>query len=401
MKFKMNIPIAYNNRVYFNSPSGNPYQHKIYNPNNETTRLPYNMGQYYEEGTKKYYENLKGLNSTVFEKDKILGKTVYTEHGRPVVIAEKENVIIPQVKYDYGVPVKVEWNHMDYCELDNDYIKKITSDWFKDNFNIPLESDVREEYNRRDNEGALIPRELNKDNIDQVIYNSNPARIIDKYLEECDKCMERFRYTMMCNNCGNEIESGSKDIEKFNPTTINDTDLLYREMIRTYSKAISFYLNNNPKYSHWKKNWKILENNLRKTNLLIERLSENDEDIAYTENKGEIIKFRWRDNNSYISKNVFMYVILHELTHQVFPSSFKGHGDPFPDMLCILCVAGLELDLFDLSKIPSTMIYTNGQLIGSKETLRKELNRGIDILSDINVGSKKYYDNLRYYINSK
>lgn len=389
----MNIPIAYNNRVYFSSPSGNPYQHKMYNPNNQSTRLPYNMGQYYEEGTKKYYENLNGVNSTIFKTDNILGKTVYTEHGRPIVITEKESVKIPQVKYDYGIPVKSEWNHMDYCELDSEYIKKTTSEWFKNNFNIPLEKDIRAEYQPRNiDDGSLQPRMLTKENVENVVKEYDPAKIMDKYLEECDDCAEKF-------TSAKQIENRYR--ERFNSSTLNDTDILYREMIRTYAKAISFYLNNNPKYSYWKKNWKILENNLQKTNLLVERLSESDEDIAYTENKGEIIKFRWRDNNKYISKNIFMYVILHELTHQVFPPTFKGHGDPFPDMLCILCVAGLELDLFDLAKIPRSMIYTNGQPIGSKETLINELNRGIDILTEINPASKKYYDNLRYYVNSK
>ena len=397
------LPIAYNNRIYFSAPNGNPYQHKVYNPNNETTRLPYNLGQYYNEGTQKYYENLKGLNSSIFEKDKIIGKTVYTEHGRPITITEQSHVNIPQVKFDYGIPVKSDWNRMDYYDLDQNYINKTTSTWFKNNFNIPMEKDVKMEY-RSDykDDGALKPREINEETVDDTIEiirdkirNDNPAKILEAYLNKCDSDVEKFV------NIKQKSSIPKKTKETFNPRTLNDTDILYKEMIRSYSKAISFYLNNNPKYAKWKKNWEILEKNLNKTNLLVERLDNNHEDIAYTENKGEVIRFRWRDNDKYLSKNVFMYVVLHELTHQVFPNTFKGHDEPFPSMLCILCVAGLELDLYDLSKIPHSMIYTNGQPIGSKKSLKEELNLGIDLLKEQNPESETYYENLRQYVNSK
>lgn len=172
-------------------------------------------------------------------------------------------------------------------------------------------------------------------------------------------------------------------------------------MLRSYAKCVTFYVNNNPKYSHWKDNWKILDKNLDKTDLLVERLSDDDEDVAYTENKGEVIRFRWRDGKSYMQRQVFVYVLLHELTHQCFPRSFTGHKSPFPEMLCILCVAGYELQLFDLSKVPINVVYTNGQPLTSKGGLRNEIINGIKMLEQVNPDSKTYYQHLKQSVESK
>ena len=95
-----NPAITHDNRIYFKAPNGNGYQYKIYNPNNQTTSLPNNLSQYYEKGTQPYYDNLKGLNSSVYKRDDIIGKTVFTEHGRPILIKKESNVKIPQVKYE-------------------------------------------------------------------------------------------------------------------------------------------------------------------------------------------------------------------------------------------------------------------------------------------------------------
>ena len=84
------------------------------------------------------------------------------------------------------------------------------------------------------------------------------------------------------------------------------------------------------------------------TNLNISKLPTTDKEIAYTLDKGEVIKFRWEDSSRYIPIDVYMYVLLHELTHESFPPSFQGHGDPFPQMLCLLCVAATELKILDI-----------------------------------------------------
>ena len=378
-----NPAITHDNRIYFKAPNGNGYQYKIYNPNNQTTSLPNNLSQYYEKGTQPYYNNLKGLNSSVYKRDDIIGKTVFTEHGRPILIKKESNVKIPQVKYESEVPVKLNWAHCDYYDIDHEYMKKRLDNSLK-KLNIPLEKDIKPEYRNIPKtyvgEPSIMMTSENINNIQKPqIYDIQSKNPIEHFQIITEKFISNISY-------------------KNNQEQYHDSDILYKEMIRAHAKAISFYLNNNPKYSKWKKNWEILDRNLNKSNLLVERLPENDEDIAYTKNKGDVIKFRWRDNDKFISKNIFMYVVLHELTHQVFPSNFIGHDEPFPTMLCIMAVAGLELNLFDLSKIPNSMIYTNGQPIGSKQTLIKELFRGIDMLEKENPSSKNYYEKMRQFI---
>ena len=173
-------------------------------------------------------------------------------------------------------------------------------------------------------------------------------------------------------------------------------DNLYKELIRSYTKAVSFYLLNNNQYRHWAKNWNILKDNIEKRDLKVQRLSVDDKDVAYTQNKGELLCFRWKDETGYILKDVFVYVVLHELTHQAFPKTFIGHASPFPEMLSILCVAGFELQLFDLSKIPKQTVFSNNQPITSRSSLRDEILSGIEILKQYNtsVESQDYYNKL-------
>lgn len=188
--------------------------------------------------------------------------------------------------------------------------------------------------------------------------------------------------------------------ETFNQSSLPDTDTLYQSMLRSYSVAICDYLNRNPKYKPWLKNWQILEKNLKKNDIKMGRLSADDKDVAYTENKGELLKFRWRDKLHYLPRSVFCYVLLHELTHQVFPPSFIGHRSPFPEMLCLLCVAGYELRLFDLKNIPTEMVKSNGQPITSRNSIAEEILYGIQMLREKNPESSSYYDQLEKCVRS-
>lgn len=188
--------------------------------------------------------------------------------------------------------------------------------------------------------------------------------------------------------------------ETFNQSSLPDTDTLYQSMLRSYSVAVCDYLNRNPKYKHWSKNWQILERNLRKNDMKMGRLSADDKEIAYTENKGELLKFRWRDKLHYLPRSIFCYVLLHELTHQVFPPSFIGHKSPFPEMLCLLCVAGYELRLFDLKNIPTEMVKSNDQPITSRNSIAEEILYGIEMLREKNPESSSYYDQLERCVKS-
>ena len=166
---------------------------------------------------------------------------------------------------------------------------------------------------------------------------------------------------------------------------------LYKEMIRSYAICVCTYLQNHPQYKHWKQNWDILENNLKKNNLKVEQLKIDHEQIAYTQNKGQLLCFRWKDSQHYIKKDVFIYVVLHELTHQCFPRDFIGHKEPFPTMLCILCFAALELGLYNLENIPENVVMSNGQEIASRLSIKEELMIAINLLIEKNPHLKDYY----------
>lgn len=286
----------------------------------------------------------------------------------------KEEIEIAKLKKTNETVCKRQDFQIEYTNLDQKYIQKQIKQSLN-GINIPMEKDVKQSNIRNKIE---IP--MNQHNIEKIFNVKKETFVPSK------------------NQINTKIEFNK---ENFNHNSLKDTDELYKEMFRSYAKCISFYLRNNSKYSYWNEYWKRLEENLNKNNLNLERLNEKNIDIAYTENKGEVMKFRWRDSKKYISKHVFVYVLLHELAHETFPSYFIGHKDPFPDMLCILTVAALELQLFDLSKIPNFMVTTNDQPITSKQTLKQELLRGIELLNEQNKDSSSYYSQLKHYVISK
>lgn len=226
--------------------------------------------------------------------------------------------------------------------------------------------------------------------------NMNPVEIYKQQLQQKFNTNVNERFNSNSNISENFSSNSSTEnfVVKSSDNTLFDN--LYKEMIRSYTKAVSFYVLNNHMYNHWINNWKILKENIDKKDLRVERLSSNDKDVAYTQNKGELLCFRWKDKQGYVMKDVFVYVVLHELAHQCFPKTFIGHDNPFPEMLAILCVAGFELQLFDLTKIPKEMVNSNGQPITSRTSLRDEILYGIELLKKYNsdVKSQDYYNKL-------
>lgn len=199
------------------------------------------------------------------------------------------------------------------------------------------------------------------------------------------------------------------DMEAFtNPETIGEKDELYRHSLKASAVQLCYYLLENPAYSHWIENWKILDKNLKKSNVTIDRLDQSADNVAYTKNKGEVIKMRWRDTGSapgsedhrYVSRSVLMYVFIHELCHQVFPPSIIGHPPEFWKMLKIMCAAGFELKMFDLQNIPEAMVYSNGQEITNRRSLQEEIIDGFNELIRHNPKSEKHYIELIKFVKS-
>ena len=210
--------------------------------------------------------------------------------------------------------------------------------------------------------------------------------------------MKQLQQTQQSKSIQQQLQSK----EQFGFNKPDMADELYKQMLRTHAKSICDFLLNFKPYKPWMKHWKILEANLKKTNLNISKLPTTDKEIAYTLDKGEVIKFRWEDSSRYIPIDVYMYVLLHELTHESFPPSFQGHGDPFPQMLCLLCVAATELKILDIQNIPKNIYMSNGRPITSRESIKTEILFGIDMLIEANKNNEEiieYYNAKREFVN--
>lgn len=251
------------------------------------------------------------------------------------------------------------------------------------------------------------------------MYQSNYAKYVNSNLSNQHKLQALRRFKQLNTNpmLNNDEIEGFKSVdnksvndksisnksviknkitETFFNTLNNDryaTDEMYKSLMNGYIHAIYNYVSVNKLYSHFKKNWEYLHKNIQKSTAAM--LNVNDKDIAYVENKGESIKFQFRNTCGYIPKKIYTYVCLHEIAHMCFEDSFIGHEYPFPQMLCVLCVAGYELQLFDLKKISKEMYYSDNRPIGSKDTIKSELFEGIEILKKYNPNCRDYYETLK------
>lgn len=188
------------------------------------------------------------------------------------------------------------------------------------------------------------------------------------------------------------------------PSVSNDPDDLkpfaneqYLDALKTRAMALCYYLQNNPAYQNWKRNWKLLERNLGKTNLDFNKLSDNDEDIAYVINKGDEISFRIHDLQKYVPINVYQYVLYHEMAHM--STEELQHTDFFHELLNIISLAAYELGFIDLRRISFSYYNTNNQPILSKDSLKQELIEGCYFVGNAS-GRKLYYDKLAKHIKS-
>jgi hypothetical protein len=65
-----------------------------------------------------------------------------------------------------------------------------------------------------------------------------------------------------------------------------------------------------------------------------------------------------------------------------------------------MCVAGLELSMFNLKTLPNNTFYLNNQPIISKQIMKSELKDGINELLKYNSDSYNYYNQLLQYIHN-
>lgn len=418
------------------------------NPNNQTTDLVKHQGQFYQSGSNKYYQNLDGKGSSQVMRDEVVGRTVFSSSGRPIILTTND-YRKPQIKFDDEAQNRLDWSRPDYTDVDHDMNKNSALARFKRLNDLPMQSDIKE-YESVSCPHHYLPRKeetkiLTSDKVktwNEDIGNYGNSRIDSKHDTNVDKRIDTkfYKQPELILEDGRKgiptFADGSKDVinntyrileEKFTQNNIefknfvsdlqhtlkegyvasNDremkhTDDLYKSILRSYPQAIAFYLSHSKYYSHWSENWKYLTRNLEKSDIKVERLPVDDDDIAYTQDKGDVMRFRFRDKKRWMPLSNYTYVLLHELTHNAFPDNFQGHGSPFPEMLCLVCVAAYELNLLQLDRVSKSMLYSNGQPICSRESLKKELNYGLDMLESVNTtdDDREYYEALRKRINS-
>lgn len=191
----------------------------------------------------------------------------------------------------------------------------------------------------------------------------------------------------------------SQSIEPFNSDISAPASNTYLDALKTRAIAVCFYLQNNASYKNWRDNWQFLDENLKKSKLLFERLDTSDADIAYVINKGEEVKFRIRDEKRFIPLNIYQYVLYHEMAHM--STHELQHTPKFHELLNIITLAGFELGFIDLSRVAKSFYMTNNQPILCKASLREEIVEGCNWLIHANPNSKDYFNEIIRYVNSK
>ena len=178
-------------------------------------------------------------------------------------------------------------------------------------------------------------------------------------------------------------------------------DQVYIQSLESRIIAVIHYVLNNEVYASWKANWEALDKTLKKRDFNFSRLTCSDADIAYTVNKGEMTKFRIRDNDrKYVPLNIYQYVLLHECAHIANFNNW-GHGADFQRLLSLLCLAAYELGLIRLKTMTKTVYLSNGQPIVCQRDMKNEILHGINEVVIVNPELKPHYNALIKHIEAQ
>lgn len=405
-------------------------------PNREITKTytDYNYGQSFkhvvegdqERGFPKAVKNVVDMKLPNIPRDE--NRTVKNEaidyifdnsnrYGQTLPKYNNKLDIKPETKYerDNRKPVENGYYVDDYDSWNRqDGLKTPTFDWKREevklpeyqkdenrtveytNNNVDFDGNNRIELNQDmfpkmryvfDKEGGIDLHKIVDDTPRAEIPNSSKLNEkFQSYVNEMVPQQESFGF----NDIPNIIEPFGK--KEYNEQQFIDT---YLEALRARAISVCFYLKSHPAYKKYKENWEFLQQNLNKTHLLFEKLDESDADIAYVIDKGEQIKFRIRDEKRFIPINIYQYVLYHEMSHM--STRELQHTPKFFELLSIIVVAGFELGYIDLRRVQSKFFLTNGKPILCKASLKGEITKGCDHLSDANPTLKQYYTDLKAF----
>ena len=173
------------------------------------------------------------------------------------------------------------------------------------------------------------------------------------------------------------IQSGT--IEPFSSSFTKSADSAFSIVIKNQIRSILSVLNDFECFDIYRKYWKDLENNLQKNHWNINILGFDDQDVAYSINKGQILNFKSRDSSNYIPYKILTYVICHELSH-VACKNEQGHTETFMMIMHVIEAAAFIAGLLRPNDYPDEVVKFSNQTIVSKNILIDEILDGFYLL---------------------
>ena len=211
---------------------------------------------------------------------------------------------------------------------------------------------------------------------------------------------------MRANDCMSEtnvhmISSTNDPVEGFDPIlgkesfgNLETGRLLYKHILQAYTVMFINFLQSYSDFAPWMKYWNYLAKNVHKCKCDFRILKENDNDVAFVQNKGDSMAFRIRDMKRFVPIPIYTYVLCHELAHLANGDEW-GHGQNFQDLMHLIEVAAYLLGVIKPDKYPDNEYRSNNMPILSKYSINQELHQGVQLLVSRGANQKFYHDLLK------
>lgn len=179
----------------------------------------------------------------------------------------------------------------------------------------------------------------------------------------------------------NNLQRDSR--ESFTQDFANTADEIYLLSIRSDIESILRILENVECFNIYSSYWKDLRKNLERNRWNINILPVNDNDIAYSLNKGQELNFKTKDSECFLPMKIMIYVLCHELSH-VACTNEKDHTETFSKIMWLIECAAFMAGLLKPCQIPINNIMFSEQSVVSRSIVRDELIIGFMYLRKSN-----------------
>ena len=203
-----------------------------------------------------------------------------------------------------------------------------------------------------------------------------------KLKNEFEKSIEGFYKSIdprvsFIDNISDDSDSDSDDYhhhskESFSQDFADTADQIYLLTIRSNIESILNILENVECFQSYSSYWKDLRRNLEKNRWNINILPINDNDIAYSLNKGQELNFKTKDSKCFLPMKIMIYVLCHELSH-VACTNEKDHTETFSKIMWLIECAAFMANLLKPSQIPINNITFSEQSVVSRHIVIEEL----------------------------